>query len=193
MYRKNVVIVIWDESVNLCLVGNRANFSSAWQFPQGGVDLGESFIDAAKRELYEEMGVSYYSQVQTYEDWLESKNRNQEHESKYEELGDFEQEYSKNSYATQYDRDLNWSSMPNVEFVKAVGPYRYDYPKGVNRKEEGQEQIWVLAKKNVENLPIRLNEEFSGYTWMKPRAIVDNIVAFKKDVYKEAMSELGLI
>ena len=28
-----------------------------WQFPQGGIDLGESPLNAAKRELYEEVGI----------------------------------------------------------------------------------------------------------------------------------------
>ena len=31
---------------------------SLWQCPQGGIDKGEDFLVAAKRELYEEMGIT---------------------------------------------------------------------------------------------------------------------------------------
>lgn len=57
MYNPNVAIVVYDEIKGLCLAGNRANKQHAWQFPQGGIEAGESIIEAAKRELFEEMGL----------------------------------------------------------------------------------------------------------------------------------------
>ena len=39
------------------LVGERIDRPGAWQLPQGGVDQGESVVEAASRELFEEMGV----------------------------------------------------------------------------------------------------------------------------------------
>ena len=35
----------------------RSDTSGAWQFPQGGIDQGESARDALKREVFEEIGL----------------------------------------------------------------------------------------------------------------------------------------
>jgi len=55
-YRPNVGIVLFNAQ-GLVLVGERLDNLGAWQYPQGGVDEGEDFHVAAKRELYEEVGV----------------------------------------------------------------------------------------------------------------------------------------
>lgn len=39
------------------LICERAGVPGAWQFPQGGVDAGESLIDALYREVREEIGL----------------------------------------------------------------------------------------------------------------------------------------
>ena len=39
-------------------VGCRANQPDAWQMPQGGVDKGETPVEAACRELHEEVGTT---------------------------------------------------------------------------------------------------------------------------------------
>ena len=39
------------------LVGERLKIAGAWNCPQGGVDEGESVLDAAAREAYEEVGL----------------------------------------------------------------------------------------------------------------------------------------
>ena len=38
-------------------IAERVTHAGAWQFPQGGVDEGESLEDALKREIWEEIGV----------------------------------------------------------------------------------------------------------------------------------------
>jgi putative (di)nucleoside polyphosphate hydrolase len=55
--RENVAALIMDASDRL-LVCERWAIAGAWQFPQGGVDEGESPIDALKREIEEEIGLS---------------------------------------------------------------------------------------------------------------------------------------
>ena len=42
-----------------------------WQMPQGGIDKGEDPLLAAKRELWEETGVTTASVIGEIEDWLD--------------------------------------------------------------------------------------------------------------------------
>jgi putative (di)nucleoside polyphosphate hydrolase len=55
-YRPNVGIVVFNKD-GLTLVGERLDHLGAWQYPQGGVDEGEDFAAAARRELHEETGI----------------------------------------------------------------------------------------------------------------------------------------
>ena len=55
-YRKNVGVVVFNAK-GLVLLGNRISHRSSWQFPQGGMDDNEDPLVAAKRELYEEVGI----------------------------------------------------------------------------------------------------------------------------------------
>jgi len=54
-FRKCAVIVLVKDG--LAFAGERFDTNNAWQFPQGGVDKNESYVQAAVRELYEETGV----------------------------------------------------------------------------------------------------------------------------------------
>jgi putative (di)nucleoside polyphosphate hydrolase len=45
------------------LIGERVGKPGSWQTPQGGVDGGETVREAAKRELYEEVGLQYGKHV----------------------------------------------------------------------------------------------------------------------------------
>jgi putative (di)nucleoside polyphosphate hydrolase len=44
--------------------------SQLWQMPQGGIDKGEDPLDAAKRELWEETGISSVSLLGRAPDWI---------------------------------------------------------------------------------------------------------------------------
>jgi len=54
-YRLNVGLIIVN-NYGKVLICKRKN-SNQWQFPQGGIDKGESPIEAAKREIFEEVGI----------------------------------------------------------------------------------------------------------------------------------------
>jgi len=55
-FRANVGIVVANQAREL-LWARRCGSGDAWQFPQGGVKPGESPLNAAYRELYEEVGL----------------------------------------------------------------------------------------------------------------------------------------
>ena len=55
-YRPNVAALVLDPAGNL-LICERATIPGAWQFPQGGVDPGESPEQALFREVREEVGL----------------------------------------------------------------------------------------------------------------------------------------
>ena len=60
------VLLLFSHLVGLMLiapdrrvfVGCRANQPDAWQMPQGGIDKGETPVEAACRELHEEVGTT---------------------------------------------------------------------------------------------------------------------------------------
>ena len=69
-FRSNVAIVISDGMGKLFWAKRLGQ--NAWQFPQGGLDKGESAEDALYRELYEEVGLesSDVKVIQRTKKWL---------------------------------------------------------------------------------------------------------------------------
>ncbi len=55
-FRSNVGIILTRQDGDLLLAGR--NGQSGWQFPQGGVQIDETPVDAMFRELNEELGLS---------------------------------------------------------------------------------------------------------------------------------------
>src|SRR5438067_8221410 len=55
-YRLNVAAILQNREGKI-LVCERADATGAWQFPQGGVDEGETLEAALARELVEEIGL----------------------------------------------------------------------------------------------------------------------------------------
>ena len=69
--RIGVGIVLLNHENNI-FVGKRIdNPKNSWQMPQGGVDQNEDFLQAAKRELEEEMGVKSVELIKELNEWLE--------------------------------------------------------------------------------------------------------------------------
>ena len=56
---------------NKIFVGKRIdNPKSFWQMPQGGVDVNENYLDAAKRELKEETSIKSVELIKELDGWL---------------------------------------------------------------------------------------------------------------------------
>ena len=72
-YRLNVGLIIVN-NYGKVLICKRKN-SNQWQFPQGGIDKGESPIEAAKREIFEEVGIkpSKIKILGKIKDWVKYK------------------------------------------------------------------------------------------------------------------------
>lgn len=56
-YRPNVAALLVNQKGEL-LIAERKKKKGAWQFPQGGVDKGESPVEGLKREVFEEIGLT---------------------------------------------------------------------------------------------------------------------------------------
>jgi len=65
VYRRNVAIIL-RRSDGCVLVCERADFPGSWQFPQGGIDKGETNEGALVREVREEISLTpdYFSIVE---------------------------------------------------------------------------------------------------------------------------------
>lgn len=69
-YRKNVGIVVFNRAGRV-IAGERIRYPNTFQFPQGGIDDGEDPLAAARRELYEEIGLEIQDEpVGEIPDWL---------------------------------------------------------------------------------------------------------------------------
>ncbi|WP_333023390.1 RNA pyrophosphohydrolase [Wolbachia endosymbiont of Pentidionis agamae] len=70
-YRPCVGIMLFNKHGHI-FTGKRYdnNQDDSWQMPQGGVDEGENFKQAALRELMEETGISTVEIIDEYEDWI---------------------------------------------------------------------------------------------------------------------------
>ena len=73
LYSANVGLALFSKAGHV-FVGRRVNGRGAfqWQMPQGGVDKGESPVDAALREMDEEIGVAakLVDILEETSDWL---------------------------------------------------------------------------------------------------------------------------
>jgi putative (di)nucleoside polyphosphate hydrolase len=73
IYRPNVAAVImsskYPEKCEI-FIARRNDFPDAWQFPQGGIDIGETPRQALLRELKEEIGTNNIEIISKFPDWI---------------------------------------------------------------------------------------------------------------------------
>jgi putative (di)nucleoside polyphosphate hydrolase len=63
-FRPNAGIVVFN-SAGKVLLCERSDEEGAWQFPQGGIEIGETPLQAAQRELWEETSLKNVVPVKT--------------------------------------------------------------------------------------------------------------------------------
>jgi putative (di)nucleoside polyphosphate hydrolase len=68
-YRRNVGLMLIAPDRRI-FVGRRASMPDAWQMPQGGVDDDETPVEAACRELWEEVGTTKALLLRESKAWL---------------------------------------------------------------------------------------------------------------------------
>lgn len=148
-YRANVGIIISNQRGQV-LWARRIGGADAWQFPQGGVDQGETPEDAMYRELYEEVGLS----------------------------------------------------KDQVKVVAVTSSWlNYKLPKQFIRENQsplciGQKQKWFLLELLAEDSAVNLMQsdtvEFDDWQWVSYWYPLNQVIDFKRDVYRRALKELSL-
>lgn len=132
------------------LWARRIGGQNGWQFPQGGINEGESPERALYRELEEEVGLN----------------------------------------------------SDNVEVLASTrGWLRYRLPKRFVRRGQnpvciGQKQKWYLLRMLADDTSVQLDlnskPEFDHWQWVSYWYPLDQVVSFKREVYRRAMKELAL-
>ena len=148
-FRPNVGIVITNR-LGQVLWARRVGGHDAWQFPQGGINDGESPEDALYRELYEEVGL-------------------------------------------------------RAEHVKILGRtkgwLRYRLPRRLRRHNStpgfvGLKQKWflleLLGSEGEVDVTCGPKPEFDDWRWVSFWFPLNQVVDFKRDVYRKALAELAL-
>lgn len=118
-YRPNVAVVVFNAQGEV-LQGERIDIPNAWQFPQGGIDENESPLTAAKREIYEEVGIQDAILVYEYPDWL-TYDYPPEIQAKFQQAGkQYNQGQTQKWFLFYWDGDIQTCNLERDREFRAV-------------------------------------------------------------------------
>ena len=145
LYRPNAAIIIFNKEGKLLWCKRKTG--DGWQFPQGGIDKGESPLDAIYRETYEEVGLSRnkINIIKENEKWINYdvpqdkipryfsfKNRKFKGQSQKWFLAEFVGE----------NRDINLNLHDQIEFTEWTwSSYWHPVAKGVEFKRKAYREV----------------------------------------------------
>tara|TARA_Y100001970_G_scaffold61926_1_gene79086 strand:+ start:12473 stop:12943 length:471 start_codon:yes stop_codon:yes gene_type:complete len=69
--RTGVGAIVLNKDNHVFVGKRRDNPGKNWQMPQGGVDKNENYLDAMKRELFEETGIKNFEILKEINGWKE--------------------------------------------------------------------------------------------------------------------------
>jgi putative (di)nucleoside polyphosphate hydrolase len=144
-YRPCVVAVFTNKNRQI-LICERSDVKGAWQVPQGGIEPGESALNALYREMREEIGCDRFKVIK-----------------------------------------------------EASGLIKYRFPedlkKSISKKWIGQSQVWFRVEFDAGFEPDLsvADGEFSAWAWRDAETVINQIIDWKRDAYKEGFTKLGLL
>ena len=68
-FRKGVIGIFISNDGQI-LLGERSEDPGMWQLPQGGVEPGESTLEAIKREIFEEVGIKNFNIIKQTKEFI---------------------------------------------------------------------------------------------------------------------------
>jgi len=123
-YRPNVAAIVLSSNYpEKCefLIAKRKGMRRGWQFPQGGIDEGETVQEALFRELKEEIGTDKIDIIAEYPDWISYDfPKNSKNSRLYPYRGQ-RQKYFLVRLQEGAKIDLNTFELPEFEEYKFVG------------------------------------------------------------------------
>jgi putative (di)nucleoside polyphosphate hydrolase len=140
------VVAVFTNKNRQILVCERSDVKGAWQVPQGGIEPGESALNALYREMREEIGCDRFKVIK-----------------------------------------------------EASGLIKYRFPedlkKSISKKWIGQSQVWFRVEFDAGFEPDLsvADGEFSAWDWRDAETVINQIIDWKRDAYKEGFSKLGLL
>ena len=108
----------------------------------------------------------------------------------------------KNAMYRELSEEIGLSKDDVILVGESEGTITYDIPKTIRSKVlggkfKGQEQKWFLLKLKKDNSEIKLDNEtfpeFDKYEWVSFWQPLNRIVDFKREAYREALSELRFL